>query len=314
MPADTPTVMSNPNEPSTPATELAVSLPAVLFADISGSTMLYDKLGDTAAKMLVDECLDIMRSVTLRRGGRVIKTIGDELMCVFPDADRGSLAATDMQLAVSTLPAASGVRRAIRVGLHAGPLIQEQGDVFGDTVNTAARMASLAKANQIITTGATVMLMSPLLRSSTRHIAALAVRGKGDEVEVCEVLWQPSDELTMAASFGAQPNVFQRLRLTHGSRNLSLEAGGGFVAIGRDPTCHIALTGRKASRLHARIEWRRDKFFLIDQSTNGTYVTFVDEDEVVLRREEVMLRGQGFICFGHSIADSAEETVDFLVQ
>ena len=53
---------------------------------------------------------------------------------------------------------------AIRIGLHAGPLIEEQGDVFGDTVNTAARMASLAKADQIITTFATVALMSPLLR------------------------------------------------------------------------------------------------------------------------------------------------------
>lgn len=312
MRAQTSTAMSIPNEPSTAATELAVPLPAVLFADISGSTMLYETLGDAAAKTLVDECLDIMRSVTVRRGGRVIKTIGDELMCVFPDADRGALAATDMQLAVSTLPAASGVSRAIRIGFHAGSLIQEQGDVFGDTVNTAARMATLAKASQIITTAATVMLMSPLLRSSTRNIAALAVRGKGDDVEVCEVLWQASDELTMAASFTSQPTVLQRLRLTHGARHLMLEAAGAFVLIGRDPTCHIVLADRKASRLHARVEWRRDKFFLIDQSTNGTYVTFVDEDEVVLRREEVMLRGQGYICFGHSIADSNEETVEFV--
>jgi class 3 adenylate cyclase len=306
--------MSIPNEPSGAATELAVPLPAVLFADISGSTMLYERLGDAAAKMLVDECLDMMRSVTALRGGRVIKTIGDELMCVFPDADRGSLAATDMQLAVCALPAASGVSRAIRIGLHAGAVIEEQGDVFGDTVNTAARMASLAKASQIITTAATVMLMSPLLRASTRPIAALAVRGKGDDIEVCEVLWQASDDLTMAASFSAQPALLQRLRLTHGGRHLVLEAAGGFAAIGRDPSCHIVLAGRKASRLHARVEWRRDKFFLVDQSTNGTYVTFMDEDEVVLRREEVMLRGQGFICFGHSIADSNEETVEFVAQ
>ncbi|MCC7081006.1 MAG: adenylate/guanylate cyclase domain-containing protein [Burkholderiales bacterium] len=306
--------MSNPNEPSTPATELTAPFPAVLFADISGSTMLYEKLGDAAAKTLVDECLEIMRSVTVRRGGRVIKTIGDELMCVFPDADRASLAATDMQLAVSSLPPTSGVSRAIRIGLHAGPLIQERDDVFGDTVNTAARMASLAKASQVITTAATVMLMSPLLRSGTRQIAALAVRGKGDDIEVCEVLWQASDELTMAASVASRPAILQRLRLTHAAHELTLEAAGGFVVLGRDPSCHIVLAGRKASRLHARIEWRRDKFFLIDQSTNGTYVSFVDEAEVVLRREEAMLRGRGFICFGHSIADSNEETVEFVMQ
>jgi class 3 adenylate cyclase len=304
--------MAHPNDPSAP-TELAVALPAVLFADMAGSTMLYEKLGDALAKTLVDECLDQMRAVTLRRGGRVVKTIGDELMCVFPDADRASLAAIDMQLAIATLPAASGVRRAIRIGLHAGQLLEEQDDVFGDTVNTAARMAALAKADQIITTFATVALMSPLLRSNTRHIAALAVRGKVDDVEVCEVLWQASDELTMAASYN-QPSILQTLRLIHGARDLVLEAGGGFVVIGRDPSCHIVLADRKASRLHARIEWRRDKFFLIDQSTNGTYVTLVDEEEVVLRREELMLRGYGRICFGHSMADSSEETVDFALN
>src|SRR5690606_17034150 len=146
--------MAQPSDPSAP-TELAVPMPAVLFADMAGSTMLYEKLGDALAKTLVDECLDHMRTVTQRRGGRVIKTIGDELMCVFPDPDRASLAATDMQLAISALPPAPGVRRAIRLGLHAGPQIEEQGAVFGYTVNTAARRASLAKAGQSITTFAT---------------------------------------------------------------------------------------------------------------------------------------------------------------
>jgi len=71
------------------------------------------------------------------------------------------------------------------------------------------------------------------------------------------------------------------------------------------------LADRKASRVHARIERRRDKYFLVDQSTNGTYVTFAGEAEIALRREEVMLRGSGRITFGHSIAESADETVDF---
>jgi len=66
--------------------------------------------------------------------------------------------------------------------------------------------------------------------------------------------------------------------------------------------------------VHARVERRRDKFFLIDQSTNGTFVNFAGEAEIVLRREEVMLRAQGRIAFGHSMAESAEETLDFEVQ
>ena len=292
-----------------PSTEFSV-----LFADISGSTKLYDTLGDTRAKNMIDECLGLMRGVTARHGGRVIKTIGDEVMCVFPDADRGHLAATEMQIEVAALPAVSNVKRAIRVGFHFGAVIEENGDVFGDTVNTAARMAGLAKGTQIITTRSTVERLSPMLRSLTRSIAALSVKGKGDDIDVCEVIWQEGEDLTMAtASIGA-PTARVALKLTHGARQLVLEQASAGIVLGRDQGCQMVLADRKASRQHARIERRRDKFFLIDQSTNGTFVTFAGEAEIGLRREEVMLRGQGRITFGHSIGESSEEVVVFALQ
>lgn len=287
---------------------------AVLFADISGSTTLYETLGDTLAKTLIDECLAAMRRATARHGGRVIKTIGDELMCVFPDADRGSLAASEMQLSVCALPEVSSVKRAIRVGFHAGPVLEAEGDVFGDTVNTAARMAGLAKGNQIITTSTAVAMMSPLLRGTTRRIAAVSVKGKSENVEVCEVIWQGGDDLTMATTSIVQSSApASCLQLRHGARQLELEGSGARAVLGRDASCHVVLADRKASRVHARIERRRDNFFLIDQSTNGTYVGFVGESEIALRREEVMLRGAGRITFGHGIAESDKETVDFTV-
>jgi adenylate cyclase len=284
---------------------------AVLFADIAGSTSIYETLGDANAKSMIDECLRVMRVATNRHGGRVIKTIGDELMCIFPDADRGSMAACEMQTAVAAMPSVAGVRRSIRVGFHAGPVIEAEGDVFGDTVNIAARMAGLAKGDQIITTRAAVERMSPVLRTSTREIAALSVKGKGDDVEVYEVIWSETDDLTMATPSLSRPAAPEGLRLRHGTRELVLEGAGARAVIGRDASCQIVLADKKASRIHARIERRRDKYFLVDQSTNGTYVTFAGEAEIVLRREEVMLRGQGCIVFGHTLAESAEETVDF---
>jgi adenylate cyclase len=286
---------------------------SVLFADISGSTKLYDTLGDTQAKKLVDECIGIMRDIVARYKGRVIKTIGDEVMCVLPDADSGHLAAADMQLKISSLQIVGNVRRAIRVGFHCGPVIEESGDVFGDTVNMAARMAGLAKGMQIITTRATVDKLSAPLRSSTRGIAALSVKGKGDDVDVCEVIWQAGEDLTMAtASIAAVKPV--KLQLRHSAKALTLEQANSGITIGRDAGCQVVLADRMASRVHARVERRRDKFFLIDQSTNGTFVNFAGEAEIVLRREEVMLRAQGRIAFGHSMAESAEETLDFEVQ
>jgi len=284
---------------------------AILFADIAGSTKLYDTLGDTIAKKLVDECIHLMRSIVAQYGGRVVKTIGDEVMCVLPDADNACLAATDMQIRISAMPASSGIKRAIRAGFHAGPVIEENNDVFGDSVNLAARMAGLAKAMQIITTQATVDQLSPLLRNSTRSIAALSVKGKVDDIDVCEVIWQEGDELTMATPSIVQRASASRLQLRYGSTELVLDLANAAIVLGRDASCQIEIVDRMASRQHARIERRRDKFFLIDQSTNGTFVSVDGEAEISLRREEMMLRGSGHIAFGRSTSEGDTQTLAF---
>jgi class 3 adenylate cyclase len=306
-------------DPDTPSQDTQVRKPAetmaVLFADIAGSTKLYDTLGDTQAKKMVDECINLMRGIVAQYGGRVIKTIGDEVMCVLPDADSGCLAAIDMQIRITALPAVSNVKRAIRVGFHAGPVIEENNDVFGDTVNLSARMAGVAKGMQIITTGMTVSMLSPLLRKSSRSIASLSVKGKEDDVAVCEVIWQGEDELTtMAPSPAASGGGLASLCLKYGATDLVLDKPNASIVLGRDADCQIAIADRMASRHHARIERRRDKYFLIDQSTNGTYVVFAGESEIALRREEVMLRGQGRIAFGRSVSESTEGTVEFALK
>lgn len=286
---------------------------AVLFADIVSSTRLYDSLGDTQAKKMVDECVALMRGIVAHYGGRVIKTIGDEVMCVLPDADSACLAATDMQLKIMALPALSGVKRAIRVGLHVGPVIEENNDVFGDSVNLAARMVGLAQAMQIITTRATVAQLSPLLRSTTRRIAALSVKGKGDDVEVYEMIWQSGPELTMATPSIIKLPKQTTLHLRYDSTELILEQANSAIFVGRDASCQIVVSDHMASRQHARIERRQDKFFLIDLSTNGTFVFFAGEAEITLRREELMLRGLGHIAFGRSVSDASGETMEFSV-
>lgn len=290
-----------------PTTELAV-----LFADVVGSTRLYEAFGDDLAKQMIDDCLAALRGVVQQYGGRVIKTIGDEIMCVLPSADSGCLAATDMQHKIMALPKVSNVQRSVRIGWHFGPVIEENNDVFGDTVNLAARMAGLAKGMQIITTSATVACLSPMLQLSTRSIAALAVKGKGDEVAVSEVIWQGGEELTMSTSSIAFAAKTVTLQLQHGSQTIELDHDS--IVLGRDPQCNLVISDRNASRQHARIERRRDKFFLVDQSTNGTFVAFANEPELVLRREELMLRGSGRIGFGHSLDQDGTEAVAFSVR
>ncbi len=284
----------------------------VLFGDVSGSTRLYEKLGDKEALHAVERCLNRMTRATEQSHGRVIKTIGDEVMAVFDSVEAGLDAACSMQQRVDDLPPVRGIKLAIRIGFHYGPAIEEAKDVFGDTVNTAARMTGLAKAGQIITTAETVAAMPALLRQTTREIDALAVKGKAGEVRVCEVIWQESDDLTMKAASTVPAPAAVRLTVRHDGVQTVLDADCGVFSLGRDAASDLIINDRRASRTHARIERRRDKFFLVDQSTNGTYVTFDGEAEFTLKREEVILRNQGRISFGHAYDDGGE-VVEFRV-
>jgi adenylate cyclase len=287
---------------------------AVLFADVSGSTTLYEKLGDGAALAAVESAIDLMKRSVAAYQGRVVKTIGDEVMAVFPNADAALQAASDMQTRVATLPPLGDLRLAIRIGFHAGELLEEHGDFFGDAVNTAARMSGFAKGGQIITTGATVAMLSSILRESTRPLAALSVKGKQSEVQVCEVLWQTGDDLTMLASARGPSKLESVLRLVHGVRTLAMDENLRTVHIGRDAEHEISIADRMASRLHGRIERRADHFYYADLSTNGTYVTHEDGVETVLRRDQVLLRGRGTLSFGHSASAPGAEIVTFVCE
>jgi class 3 adenylate cyclase len=287
---------------------------AILFADVSGSTSLYEKLGDRAALKAVESVVDLLKRTVAAYRGQVVKTIGDEVMAAFADADTALQAASDMQTRVTGLAPFGETRLAIRVGFHFGAVLEESNDYFGDAVNTAARMAGLAKAGQIITTGVTVQALSPLLRESTREVAAIAVKGKQGEVQVCEVLWQTGEDVTMLASKGAQASTEAVLRLAHGIRELVMDSALTTVEIGRDTFHHIPITDKMASRLHGRIERRADKFYYVDLSTNGSFVTVEGDVETVLRRDQVMLRGRGTITFGHSATDPGAELLRFVCE
>ena len=143
---------------------------AVLFADVSGSTRLYEKLGNATALDAVGRCLDLVRAACEGRGGRVVKTIGDELMTVFRSLDDTVEAAAEAQAKLSELEPVGGLRLAMRMGFEYGPAIEADGDVYGDSVNVAARMVGLAKAGQVITSSETVAALSPWLRGRFREL------------------------------------------------------------------------------------------------------------------------------------------------
>jgi len=288
---------------------------AILFADISGSTRLYEILGDAAARTKVADCLETLTEVITRHNGTVIKTIGDELMCTFPTAEEAASAACEMHEMldddITEQTSAGPISLSIRVGMHFGPAILEAGDVFGDVVNVAARMAAMSKGNQIITTQRAVDEMSPIMRASTRFIDRAPVKGKKETMDIFEILWQQEDVTRMSTGVITQPSAEPaHMRLTYHGDSIVLDADTTQVVMGRSKSADLTVNETLASRQHVRIEHRRGKFFIIDQSTNGTYVRH-ENDESFLRREEMPLSGNGMISLGRSFSENPQEVVYF---
>jgi class 3 adenylate cyclase len=284
---------------------------AILFADVAGSTKLYETLGDAEALATIGRCLAVMKAVCDEHGGRIVKTIGDEAMAVFPLPANAAYAAIAMQTQISAMKTSAGAPLAIHIGFHFGPVIDDNADVFGDAVNVAARLSALAKAGQTLASAETVEALSPALRSRTRDHDAHTVRGKLVDLQTFELIWQESEEeLTALSTRPASRPV--GLKLTHGARELDLDQNSPPITLGRDAQNDVVIMDRKASRLHARIERRRDKFVIVDVSSNGTYCTMDGESEILLRREELILRGSGRLSFGHPGADNKGEGVEYV--
>ena len=285
---------------------------AVLFADVSSSTKMYDLLGNAEAQATIERCLAIARRACEEWGGRVIKNIGDEVMAAFPAPDAAAHAAMQIQLRISAQRTSLGAPITMHVGFHFGPAIENAGDLFGDCVNVAARLAELSGSGQIFTSAQTASELSPAMKKRTRDQDAQTLRGKEQDIRVYELIWQDSeDELTMMTPRSAPASAPAKVKLRYGTRDIELGGGKSVLTLGRDPQNDVIIADRKASRLHGKIERRRDKFVLIDHSSNGTYVTVEGEAEIVLRREELVLRGRGRMSFGHAYADDPAEFVAF---
>jgi adenylate cyclase len=289
----------------------------VLFADVSRSTQLYETLGDHTAQGLVATCLTALSTVAKHHGGTVIKTIGDEIMCTFPDAASALQAAQAMQRAIEHLPDVSKLGVApltIRIGFHLGTIVYREGDIFGDAVNVAARMVALAKPRQILTTEPTVSTLLEDLRPLVRCIDRTAVKGKSGEFDIYEIIWDTMEMTFMATRPVAAHLREARLRLSCAGTLIEIDQRRPFASLGRHSDNEIVVPEAFASRLHCRVEYRRGKFVLVDQSTNGTYVAVRGKESVFLHREEMVLEGSGVIGLGREVEPDGEGAIHFICE
>jgi adenylate cyclase len=270
----------------------------VIFAELVGAAELYARLGDSAAHDAVAPCVEKLQQTAESTQARFVKRIGGRLMLLSGSADAAARTAVAMQVAAGDFPAAGDTRLGLGVGFHYGPVIQNNADVFGDTVNLAARLVEQAARGQILLASDTAEQVGDLYRRSIRRLYAVQLKGIGEELSLCEIVWRADEPATFYPFDAASEPARAKLKLKYRGNKMVLRRILEAFTIGRDPRCGLVIDDEHASRHHCTIERRHAHFVLADKSTNGTFVTVEGEEEAVLHREEFTLRKNGWISFG----------------
>jgi adenylate cyclase len=286
---------------------------AVLFADVCGSTSLFDQLGDVIARHLITDCIREMTNEVECFQGMLIETIGDEIMCAFPSAAAAVQAACAIQKRITAKRFENGMSLDVRIGCHYGNVVNEGGDFFGDTVNVAARIASIAKAGKILTSKDLVDALPEDLLFKVNPIMSRELRGKREEMTIYMVDWNEAGDRTNISFAPSLSNPEITLRLIYGASVYALHKDKKLLTAGRDNHCDILVCSSFASRQHARFELRSGKFYIIDQSTNGSYIRPAQSDVIHISNQEMILQNSGCISLGQTFSDNPAMLINYSV-
>ena len=295
----------------------------ILFADLRGSTGLFETLGNAEATSVVTHCVNALGGPVTGHQGHVVKTLGDGLMAVFDEPSSAVLAALQMHDLLegmvsrgSERGASSGLRGLrLQVGLARGEVVEMAGDCFGDAVNVAARLLDHAGDNETLLTAEVMQGLAPDMQARFRSLDKLVLRGRVEPVQVHVMGGRRAAVGADAAAtqFGGVMAVQEPdgLRLMWGGQHLVFASEQMPVVLGRSPQAAFCVDDSRVSRSHARLDWHGGSFQLTDLSYNGTYVRFNDGEIVSLRRGGCTLHGSGSIGLGGTPSDPASACVSF---
>ncbi len=286
----------------------------VMFADVAGSTAMYENMGDDLARERISKALDALISITKRHSGNLVKTIGDEILVYFTDVDQAFYAARYIQETMEDDRSPETIGVSIRIGMQFGSAILEDNDIFGDTVNVAARIAGLAGARQILCTQEMAFMSVNIeLANRMRPFDRLRVKGRKESLDVYMFAWEDDGDITnmaTASSFTnpARHQQAQNLKLTYRNQRYNIPVETASYLLGRGKDCELIVKGELISRYHSKIEHRRGKFIITDQSTNGTFIKTQEGQDIFLRHEELTLVGSGHVSLGKKV-DQADDNL-----
>lgn len=282
----------------------------VLFADLAGSTRLYQTQGDVEAHQRVSDSLQCMKSVIEQHSGQLLRTVGDAALASFESTNAAYLAAVDIQREHTAL------NLSVRVGFHYGEVIPDAGDVYGNAVNLAARVASFAEADEICTTEDAVAQLSIRHRSSTHYLDRVDFKGMSEPMAVYRIHWASGDGETAIITAASRTERYKTnlvLDLLIGAKRIRVDTSNSVVTFGRAYDNDVIVDTESASRNHAKIELVRGRYLLHDSSTNGTYLIRGGFSPEFIRRESVSLDNFGSIGLGFSPDTTSHHIIEFRV-
>lgn len=293
---------------------------SILLPDIVDSTPLYVARGDEAALKEVGRCLDTLRRVIEQHGGRCVHTKGDDILSVF---DKPSAA---MAAAVDCLGSTGGQMLKIHAGLHFGSVIESRGAIFGEAVIMCARLAGVAKPDELLASKAFVKALGDKVPETLRPIDPIIPKGATTPFEVYSMTLATGDGTARQTALNFAPDETRivdaanesgrrrqlQLRLElHGKPYFVLS--GRKVTLGRAPDCDLVAKADFVSRHHAVISFNKGRIELKDQSSLGTYVLLGEDYEFHVHRDTVVLPFEGVLSPVVKPDDARAELIRFSV-
>lgn len=280
----------------------------VVFADLTGSTAFYVALGNEKATRAVTRLTQWMGEVCEAHQGRVVKKMGDGVLAVFADAGNAANAVITIQRGHQQrlVKWPDSIRMEIKAGIARGDVIEVDGDCFGDAVNVASRLSDLSGGNQIWATESVVSQVDHALGLRFLSLGPVQLRGRHEAVPLFKLEWQEDTQpefrtmhASLAAALRPETQDFGRIHLVYLNCHGSFSLADMPVYLGRANQAAFLVSDPRVSRLHARIEWRNNAFFIIDLSSFGTWVRFTGSNtDVPLRRDECQLHDTGDLALG----------------
>ncbi|GAP34602.1 adenylate/guanylate cyclase domain-containing protein [Piscinibacter sakaiensis] len=286
----------------------------VLFADLRGSTGLFERMGNARAGRLVVDHVQGLCDDVEACGGRVVKTLGDGLMARFARTAE-ALAAVDRMRDRQLPDFGDRPDLKLQIALARGEVVELGGDCFGDAVNVAARLLDHTGDNELLATGEVIASLGGDAGRRFRSLGPLRLRGRAESVVVYLMTPGQGPDFAVTAF-----DLAERAPDPDGLRLSFLDVSRVFgphtlpVVLGRSTQATYCVEDSRVSRLHARIEWQGGAFQLIDLSYNGSYVRFGRDGQIVtLRRSHCTLHGSGTIGLGTPPSDPFAPCLHFEV-